>query len=92
MSVYAQSPMKDNTQEDYVAAVAAYLAEQKKAWEEGQRPAGLRVIADQFGIGYRALGKHVKGGKTRMELADEVSNLNNAEALTFIDFALGMAD
>ena len=74
------------------ATVAAYLTEQKTAQEEGQRPAGLQAIADQFGIGYRALGNHVKGGKTKMEWADGISSLNHVEALTLIDFTISMAD
>ena len=74
------------------AAMTAYLAEQRKAQEEGWQPAGLRVIANQFGIGYRALGNHVNGGKTKMEWANGVSNLNHAKALTLIDFAIRLAD
>jgi hypothetical protein len=74
------------------AAVAAYLAEQKEARENRRQPAGLRVIANQFGINYRALGKHVKGGKTKQEWVDGISHLNHTEALVLIDFAIGMAD
>ena len=49
-------------------------------------------MANEFNINYRTLGKHVKGGKTKHEWADGISSLNHAEALTLIDFAIGMAD
>ena len=81
----------ENTQQ---AATAAYLVEQKRkrAWDEGKRPAGLWVIAEQFGVGYGALGNHVKGGKTKMESANGRSSLNHTKALTLINFTIGMAD
>ena len=47
------------------SAVVAYLQEQECAKEEGRWPDGLQVIAEQFGIGYCALGNHLNGGKPR---------------------------
>jgi hypothetical protein len=74
------------------AAVEAYIAKQQKAKEENQRPAGLRFIAEQFGICHTTLSNHLKGWKTKMEQADEDSNLSHTKAITLIDFAISLAD
>jgi hypothetical protein len=73
-------------------AVSAYLSEQEKAHSKGRAPPGVRRIAAQYGVGWRALSRHVRGGKTKLEWAEQNSHLNPVEAQVLIDFTLHMAD
>jgi hypothetical protein len=73
-------------------AISAYLAEQAQARTEGHTPVGLHKIADKYGVGWRALSNHVKGGKTKLEWSEGNCHLTPPEAQALVDFALQMAD